>query len=306
MREQKELPTTSTGTSQTYLASDACHLMRRTNCPELVFNQLWEQDESARDRWFEQGQEHRWRISEGCPTCLKHQYTLLFYERSTGSGGADHTNKQLHEITDINFLQQIKEEYEKLHSYDPKVPSRKVNTPLIFGTVVRNATSPSTKLGADLDTNHSISNRTFSRKLRMMRADLFALLMISDRKDFFDDPEETKIIQNNVVHFLRGEYNERVKTINVFKQLKGWNRVLNQKCYQNHVHPVTKVNTPECIRDSYSPPVTEGSDHYVFGAYLEPNWHQFIIYDPLINRAFCQEFVVEMEPVGEWIGCGAD
>ena len=106
-----------------------------------------------------------------------------------------------------------------------------------------------------------------------MRADLFALLMISDREDFFDDPEETKLIQSNVVHFLQGEYNERVKNMNIFKHILGWNRVLNQKCFQNYVHPITKLNTPQCVSSTYAPAMPDGSDHYVFGAFLEPDHH---------------------------------
>lgn len=36
-----------------------------------------------------------------------------------------------------------------------------------------------------------------------------------------------------------------------------------------------------------------GDNHYVFAAFLEPGYHQFIIYDPLIEKAYCQETIIE-------------
>lgn len=36
-----------------------------------------------------------------------------------------------------------------------------------------------------------------------------------------------------------------------------------------------------------------GDGHYVFATFLEPGYHQFIIYDPLVEKAYCQEMVIE-------------
>jgi hypothetical protein len=35
----------------------------------------------------------------------------------------------------------------------------------------------------------------------------------------------------------------------------------------------------------------------VFAKYLEPGMHHFIIYDPRVKRAFCQEIFVEQSKV---------
>ena len=32
---------------------------------------------------------------------------------------------------------------------------------------------------------------------------------------------------------------------------------------------------------------------------FDPGYHQFIIYDPLLNKAFCQEFI--LEPSDQWL-----
>lgn len=33
--------------------------------------------------------------------------------------------------------------------------------------------------------------------------------------------------------------------------------------------------------------------HFVFATYLVPGYHQLIIYDPMIDKAFCQELIVD-------------
>ena len=57
------------------------------------------------------------------------------------------------------------------------------------------------------------------------------------------------------------------------------------------------VNEPLCIRneDAYYEDSAEGCQHYVFAAMLPPGPHQLVIYDPLLNRAYCQEFIIEHE-----------
>lgn len=56
---------------------------------------------------------------------------------------------------------------------------KKMSTPLIFGTPVRNSHLIT---GAE-----NITDLTFDRKLRMIRADLFSLLSCSTHSDIVDD-----------------------------------------------------------------------------------------------------------------------
>lgn len=65
------------------------------------------------------------------------------------------------------------------------------------------------------------------------------------------------------------------------------------KCYKNQLHQTHSVNVPNCVSDSKSFMEPDGSSHYVFACMAEAGYHQIIIYDPLLNKAFCKEFIVE-------------
>jgi len=83
-----------------------------------------------------------------------------------------------------------------------------MTTPLLCGTLVNG--EPEGLLGAD---RKRITNLTFDRKLRMMRADVFALLGISTDSNFFSEPPPSLFIQQAVRKFLEGEFNDRVNNI---------------------------------------------------------------------------------------------
>lgn len=38
----------------------------------------------------------------------------------------------------------------------------------------------------------------------------------------------------------------------------------------------------------------DGEDWYVYGAYLKPGYHKLLIYDPQSGKAFCKDFVVNL------------
>jgi len=57
-----------------------------------------------------------------------------------------------------------------------------MTTPLIFGTVVDEEWE-----GLKIKDQKNITNMTFNRKLRMMRADVFTLLSLSTDANFFND-----------------------------------------------------------------------------------------------------------------------
>lgn len=80
-----------------------------------------------------------------------------------------------------------------------------------------------------------------------------------------------------------------------FAKLVGWNKLLHYKCNRNSIYSVHNVNQPDCIRNAQAEPEEPGDTHYVFAAYLKPGYHQFFIYDPLVDKVYCQEFVVEQD-----------
>ena len=103
-----------------------------------------------------------------------------------------------------------------------------MTTPLICGTLVREL------IDGEKPTNvGSITNMTFNRKLRMMRADIYSILSISTDSNFFNEPNHQSIVKVAVLKFLEGEFNDRIKNWDVLKSLKGWNKLLHMKCNFN-------------------------------------------------------------------------
>lgn len=81
-----------------------------------------------------------------------------------------------------------------------------MTTPLICGTMVRNSGASKIRLPTD----EMINNMSFDRKLRMIRADLFALLSISTNSDFISKGDLSLIIKKSIEKFTEGELNQRV------------------------------------------------------------------------------------------------
>jgi len=82
----------------------------------------------------------------------------------------------------------------------------------------------------------------------------------------------------------------------VLDTLTGWNKLLHQKCNKNQILQTQSINQPECIQDPEAKIETQSATHYAYGAMLEPGYHQLIVYDPLLNKAFCTEFLVDLNP----------
>lgn len=161
-------------------------LTRKNNLPELIFNQNSGQDLNNKQRFFEIDHSQQWRLSDnnsthkdGCYLCNKHQYTIIFYKRNK-VGETQHKNKELVEIKDEDFVQKLHSEYLLRYSQDTGT-MKKMTTPLIFGTVVKDANSKKYKR---FGSTEGITNVSFIRKLRMMRADIFTLLSVSTSNDF--------------------------------------------------------------------------------------------------------------------------
>ena len=145
-----------------------------------------------------------------------------------------------------------------------------MTTPLIAGTIVR-----ATYDQVCPQKMARINNLTFTRKLRMIRADVYTLLSKSESSDFFKAPSKQKTIKNSVMKFLEGEFNPRVNKAEVFARLKGWNKLLYQKYYQNQVDQIHTANLPECVKNAQAEPESndQGCNHYAFATFVEPGYH---------------------------------
>ena len=48
------------------------------------------------------------------------------------------------------------------------------------------------------------------------------------------------------------------------------------------------INAPDFSKD------LRNKDYYVFAGSLKPGYHQILIYDPLMERAYCKDFIVNL------------
>lgn len=189
-------------------------------------------------------------------------------------------------MSDAAFITKLRQEYNL--KYSQQLTSlNKMTTPLIFGTPVRSSLK--------FCGSEQITDLTFDRKLRMVRADLFALMSCATNSDFVKDAADTIAIKKSLFNFFKGEMNARAKKIGTFEKLTGWNKLLHLKCNKNSIYSVHNINQPECILDEFAGLEEPGDGHYVFASFLKPGYHQFYIYDPLVDKAFCQEFVIEQD-----------
>lgn len=183
----------------------------------------------------------KWKLSDNknkskdsCYICEKQQYGMIFYQRDKSLFlNQKNINKELIEIKDPVFIEKLRAEYRLKYSQIP-TSLKKMTTPLIFGTPVRDRQEHSGQVG--------ITDITFDRKLRMMRADVFSLLSCSANIDFINKAMDTIAIKKSIHKFLEGEMNSRVQNMKIFEQLEGWNRLLHHKCNKNYIFPMHCVN----------------------------------------------------------------
>ena len=76
-----------------------------------------------------------------------------------------------------------------------------MNTPLICGTVVKNKKIEKMNVGG----KQKISNLTFDRKLRMIRADIFALLSCSMNSSFIRNATLSQLLKKTIYKFMESE-----------------------------------------------------------------------------------------------------
>jgi hypothetical protein len=68
------------------------------------------------------------------------------------------------------------------------------------------------------------------------------------------------------------------------------------KCLKNELMDIKSINLPDL---SYVPAKGKELDYshddvYVFSAFAKPGHHQVLIYDPKNNKAFCKDFMVNL------------
>jgi hypothetical protein len=63
---------------------------------------------------------------------------------------------------------------------------------------------------------------------------------------------------------------------------------------KNELMDVKSVNIPELHKASKEKRPLEDSDIYIYAEFVKPGYHQFVIYDPIVEKAYCKDFVVNL------------
>lgn len=75
--------------------------------------------------------------------------------------------------------------------------------------------------------------------------------------------------------------------------MDGWNHVLQHRCKKSELSDAKKVN----YQSEFSSETKDSANMkgiYVYQAMVKPGFHQFVIYCPKNNRAFCKEIVIDL------------
>lgn len=110
----------------------------------------------------------------GCLICKRHKYTIIFYQQFE-TDVAKSKNEGLTEITNKKVIDEIKEELNLLHGEEQDI------APFICGTVV---------------------NGSFSRKLRMLRADFFSLLSVCESSLIVSEKKQIRAIKKGIISYV--------------------------------------------------------------------------------------------------------
>ena len=66
---------------------------------------------------------------------------------------------------------------------------------------------------------------------------------------------------------------------------------MNDKCLKNELMDIKTINIPDFSNENESP---KDESIYVFAGYIKPGYHQIAIYDPLMQKSFYKDFIVNL------------
>ena len=91
-----------------------------------------------------------------------------------------------------------------------------------------------------------------------------------------------------MIKYLQFESEKLLVDLKLDERLNGWEKVLRDKCYRNELMDILCINNPDLCAD------LANSDCYVYAEFLKPGYHQLLIFDPLFERAYCKDFMVNI------------
>jgi hypothetical protein len=138
----------------------------------------------------------------------------------------------------------------------------------------------------------------------MLRADIFAALCISDSALFLQKVSQSQAIKKGVLKSIQTNNVAQLEELDIFRMLKGFNRILFDMSFRNTINNIKVVNMdPGGLRKM---DIGSTNEMYIYAAVLPPGRHNLLIYCPQQERAFVKQFYVGLnttDPVPEFPRC---
>ena len=91
-----------------------------------------------------------------------------------------------------------------------------------------------------------------------------------------------------MIKYLQFESEKLLNDLNLGPRLLGWELLMRDKCLRNELMDVECINNPDLCSN------LKNSDVYIYADFLKPGYHQLLIFDPLLERAYCKDFMLNL------------
>ena len=71
-------------------------------------------------------------------------------------------------------------------------------------------------------------------------------------------------------------------------RLSGWEKLMRDKCLRNELMDIQCINNPNLCSN------LQNNDVYIYADFLKPGYHQLLIFDPLLERAYCKDVMINI------------
>ena len=69
----------------------------------------------------------------------------------------------------------------------------------------------------------------------------------------------------------------------------GWEQIINDMALNNELYDLKVINIPTLTDRNL-----KDQNWFTFAGFFSAGYQQILIYDPLMNRAFCKDFVIHL------------
>lgn len=123
----------------------------------------------------------------------------------------------------------------------------------------------------------------------MLKTPLYSFLSVCQCEHFSNKLSQIAQVKEGLVKYLKIEKQDILEALKIKDCFCGWKHVINDMALNNELADVRAINIP-----NLKSKVVERQDWYTFADFLPSGYHQILIYDPLLERAFAKDFVIKL------------